>query len=67
MPILRGGLAFESVDLGWFHAARAGDDRYSTRLDANSTLCFLMVVRLNIISTVFRHYFDTPSATFSFL
>ncbi len=28
---VRGGSVFDSVDLGWFQAARVGDDRYPTQ------------------------------------
>ncbi len=55
MPIFRGGLGFDLVDLGWFQAPRIGDDSHSTRFDINSTLIFLIAVRFDSISTLFRH------------
>ena len=55
---LFGGLGFDLVALGWFQAARVGDDSHSTRFDINSALTFLMAVRFDLLSVVFRHCLD---------
>jgi hypothetical protein len=55
MSGFRGGLAFDSVDFGWFQVLRGGCDRYSVRFDVNSMLTCLAAARLDTISTLFRH------------